>query len=223
MFRRTTLIWLLVTSALGFGLYQIKYEVQSQEEQLARINKQILDNEEAIQVLSAEWSYLNRPDRLAEMARRYLEMSPLAPAQFTQLGLLPDRDAVAQASAAAQPAPAAKPLPVRVPAPAAQTAKPVRPAVETASVRTQSPAQPSVHPPQAAPPKPAAAAPPAAAKPAQVHAAAYGAPAQTDSQPETTSFLSAPRVLMANLLQAINEAPPAATPARLPEASPGPR
>src|SRR5882672_87642 len=101
MFRRTTLIWLLITAALGFGLYQIKYEMQSQEERLARINRQILDNAEAIQVLRAGWSYLNRPERLAEMARRYLEMIPVIPAQLTQLAKLPYRSAVSEATASA--------------------------------------------------------------------------------------------------------------------------
>src|SRR5258708_731412 len=105
MIRRSTLIWLLLTGLTGFGLYQIKYEVQAQEEQLARINKAVVENQEAIQVLSAEWSFLNRPDRLAEMARRYLEMSPVVPAQFTEIAKLPDRGAVVHASPPAPPAP----------------------------------------------------------------------------------------------------------------------
>lgn len=109
MIRRSTLLWLLAAILVGCGLYQLKYEVQAKEERLARLNRQIQAEQEAIHVLNAEWAFLNRPDRLAELAGRHLEMNPVAPAQFTQIGAIPQRPViqVAAETGAAAPVPAA--------------------------------------------------------------------------------------------------------------------
>lgn len=45
-------------------------------------------------LLQAEWSTLNAPDRLQQMADRYLALRPVAPSQFVALSSLPDRLAV---------------------------------------------------------------------------------------------------------------------------------
>ena len=58
-------------------MFQVKYEVMQQEEQLARLNQQIADGREAIRVLNAEWSFLNQPARLDELAKRYLTLVPI--------------------------------------------------------------------------------------------------------------------------------------------------
>jgi len=94
MIRRSTLLWLLAAIIVGCGLYQLKYEVQAKEERLARLNRHIQTEQEAIHVLNAEWAFLNRPDRLAELAGRHLEMNPLAPAQFTLMGAIPQRPVI---------------------------------------------------------------------------------------------------------------------------------
>lgn len=94
MIRRSTLLWLLAAVLIGCGLYQLKYEVQAKEERLARLNRQILQEQEAIHVLNAEWAFLNRPDRLADLANRHLEMTPVAPAQFGKVAAIPERSLV---------------------------------------------------------------------------------------------------------------------------------
>jgi hypothetical protein len=38
-------------------------------------------------VLLAEWSYLNRPDRLAGLAARHLDLSPMTPGQLGAMGM----------------------------------------------------------------------------------------------------------------------------------------
>jgi hypothetical protein len=120
MIRRSTLLWLLAAILVGCGLYQLKYEVQGKEELLARLNRQIQAEQEAIHVLSAEWAFLNRPDRLVELSSRHLEMTSVTPTQFGRIAALPQRPLIAVAAAEPEvPAPlqaatvkvAAKPVP----------------------------------------------------------------------------------------------------------------
>lgn len=92
MITRATWIWLALALGFGFGLFQLKYQVQGLEQKLARINRQILENEEAIHVLKAEWSYLNRPERIDALSRKYLGFQPLTGQQYGSFENLPQRD-----------------------------------------------------------------------------------------------------------------------------------
>ncbi|MEX0696628.1 MAG: hypothetical protein WD014_04610 [Dongiaceae bacterium] len=91
MIRTVTLTWLSVATAAAVGLFQVKDDVQVLEEELTRLNQQILRDRAAIHVLRAEWSYLNDPARLTELSRRYLELAPVAAEQITDLDALPER------------------------------------------------------------------------------------------------------------------------------------
>ena len=88
MIRRSTGLSLAVALAIGAGLFQLKHEVQLLEERLADLNRSILSDQEAVHVLEAEWTYLNRPWRLEALAKRHLELAPLAAALFA-LSLMP--------------------------------------------------------------------------------------------------------------------------------------
>lgn len=151
MVRRSTLFWLVAAILVGCGLYQLKYEVQAKEERLARLNRQIQLEQEAIHVLNAEWAFLNRPDRLAELANRHLEMTPVAPAQFGKVTAIPERSlvpVVAEAEAAAEPVVTAsvappKPAAKAAPAPKLHIAEAKRSlgTIEAVQVRAQAPAK----------------------------------------------------------------------------------
>jgi hypothetical protein len=93
MIRLSTLIWLALAAAAGIGLFQVKYKVQSLEGDLGQINRQIVRDQEAIHVLAAEWSLLNEPARLGDLARRHLELAPFTATQLARLSDLPDRPA----------------------------------------------------------------------------------------------------------------------------------
>ena len=129
MIRRSTLLWLIAAILVGCGLYQLKYEVQAKEEQLARLNRQIQAEQEAIHVLNAEWAFLNRPDRLGDLAARHLEMNPVTPAQFGRVASIPQRSLTAVAAIEAEkPAAPAAAAPVKVaakPTPATAPKTPV--------------------------------------------------------------------------------------------------
>jgi hypothetical protein len=99
MIKRSTWLGAALAILFGFGLYQMKYEVQAQEEQLARLHRQIQLGQESVAVLKAEWAYLNRPDRLADLTQRHLLMVPLAPAQFGDVAALPTKSTEAEPAA----------------------------------------------------------------------------------------------------------------------------
>jgi len=100
--RASTILWLAAVILIGYAMFQVKYEVVQQEEQLARLNRQIADGREAIRVLNAEWNFLNQPERLNELAKRHLTLVPIGTAQ-----LLPSIDALPMRQAAAPQAAAA--------------------------------------------------------------------------------------------------------------------
>jgi hypothetical protein len=72
-------------------LFQVKFEVQALEKQLKALNAQIYNNQQAIHVLTAEWSHLNEPARLTELNDRYLKLIPVDAKQLARLEDLPPR------------------------------------------------------------------------------------------------------------------------------------
>ena len=140
---RIFLVWLVLASCIGWGVYQLKYEVQRLEDRLARVNREILNDQESIQILKAEWSYLNQPARLAEMAKRFLALEPVEPRQLVTLAALPRRrepSAIADARALRAP---------QSPAPSAAAAKPAPPPVDLDEEATHGPTDPTDEPPSA--------------------------------------------------------------------------
>ena len=82
MKRITRLLWPLLFAGLVIGLYNLKAQVEDQEKELARIQRAIEDERDSIQVLRAEWSYLNHPERLRRLAMAKLELQPVAARQM---------------------------------------------------------------------------------------------------------------------------------------------
>lgn len=91
MIRGITVLWFGLVVGLGAGLFQVKHEVQLLEQDLQRLNRAILADQEAIHVLQAEWTYLDRPERLARLSRRHLELAPLTAVQIITIDDLPLR------------------------------------------------------------------------------------------------------------------------------------
>ena len=91
MIRHTTLLFILLASALSLVVFTVKYQVQDLEHELTTLNRDIKANERSIHVLNAEWSHMNNPTRLRHMAERHLNMQPVKAGQLTQWSALDDR------------------------------------------------------------------------------------------------------------------------------------
>lgn len=88
--RQVTTVLVLLFAAASLGLYQIKYRIHSLKEDLTGIRNAVRMEQEAIHVLEAEWAYLNRPQRLAQLTTKYLSfLSPVLPSQIVSFDTLP--------------------------------------------------------------------------------------------------------------------------------------
>jgi hypothetical protein len=116
--RPATIVWFLLVVAVGYAMFQVKYEVMQQEATLASLNKQIADGRDQIRVLDAEWNYLTQPNRLDRLSTRFLSLGPISSAQITDIASIPER-AGAPAALVANAAPASVPAAQVAAAPAA--------------------------------------------------------------------------------------------------------
>lgn len=73
-------------------VYKIKFESTRQAERLAKLRMEIRQEQDAIAALRAEWSKLDTPARIQELAKRHLTtLRPVEPRQFDTLRNLPER------------------------------------------------------------------------------------------------------------------------------------
>jgi len=128
MTRLGNVFWLVLVLAAGFTTFKVKYAVQDIEDQLNRTRRQTVAEQQETRVLTAEWTYLNQPERLAELNRRFLGLTAItakqlqrsieeiplrAPAAPTGAPPAAPPDALVEASPGpAAPQAAATPLPV---------------------------------------------------------------------------------------------------------------
>ena len=92
MMRFAPIFWMSLAALVVFGLFQVNQEVRRLDDGIARHQRAISADQEAIHVLAAEWSYLNRMDRVERLARGHLSLAPLAGAQIARIDALPFRD-----------------------------------------------------------------------------------------------------------------------------------
>ena len=85
----TLTLWCCLTCLVGFGMFVMKNKVQSLEKELAQINETIKDDVKTIHVLNAEWSHLNSPERLRELAAKHIALNPVQAEQIINYSALP--------------------------------------------------------------------------------------------------------------------------------------
>ena len=92
------IVWFGLATALGAGYLYLTIRVQGMEAELARLERSVAERREDIHVLKGEWSYLTRPARIADLARRHLRLSPITPRHIRTLADLPAGAAVSSAT-----------------------------------------------------------------------------------------------------------------------------
>lgn len=86
----------LAVIGLGFWAYRENYSTQNALREVAALQDEIASLRESLTIQRAEWAYLNRPDRLRELANL----------NFDRLGLMPmDAHQFGTAAEVAYPAP----------------------------------------------------------------------------------------------------------------------
>lgn len=98
---KTLIYTIAISSVVGvaYWAYQENYRTQQALDRVRDLQAQIGDTREAISVQQAEWAYLNRPERLRELAEMNFDrlgLLPLTPAHFGDIEQVayPPRDAV---------------------------------------------------------------------------------------------------------------------------------
>jgi hypothetical protein len=92
------MIWRLLHLVVLAGLvlaaadvYKIKYESTLEAERVGKLRAELRREQDLIASLRAEWSRLDRPDRLQELAQRHLALKPLEVRQYDTLDRLPPK------------------------------------------------------------------------------------------------------------------------------------
>lgn len=119
---------LLLALLAGGALFWVSQQVQQAEREQRKLQQVAVQEQEAIRVLNAEWDYLNRPDRLEQLAEVYLKMEPAKADDLLQNVSaipepikvpLPPKERPVFASTAAEPVVKATPAPLKPAVPAA--------------------------------------------------------------------------------------------------------
>ena len=92
MMRILNLLVIGVLVAAAAYVYKIKFESTRQAERLAKLRMEIRLEQDAIASLRAEWSKLDTPARIQDLAKRHLTtLKPIDPRQIDTLRSLPER------------------------------------------------------------------------------------------------------------------------------------
>jgi hypothetical protein len=91
MIRPFTCLAFLLACGSGLYLYQSKHRVKVLDEQIAQVAHATDALREQTRMLSAEWTLLNDPERLRQLANQFLSLQTVSPNQFTSLADLDTR------------------------------------------------------------------------------------------------------------------------------------
>jgi len=82
-------LWFTVTIFMAFGTFVMKNYVEDLEKELAQINSKINEDVKSIHILKAEWSHLNNPERLRNLAAKHIALEPVKAEQIINYASLP--------------------------------------------------------------------------------------------------------------------------------------
>jgi len=92
MLRFVNICLVLALVALAYVIYEVKYQSRALDEDIAALRNEIETERDAVAVLRAEWSLLNRPERIERLAEKHLNLGPARPSQLITLDTVSDGD-----------------------------------------------------------------------------------------------------------------------------------
>jgi len=92
MLRFVNICLVLALVALAYVIYEGKYEARALDQDIGGLRKEIETERDAVAVLRAEWSLLNRPERIERLAQKHLKLAPARPAQLVTLDTVSESD-----------------------------------------------------------------------------------------------------------------------------------
>lgn len=84
------LIVMSLLAAAGY-VYDIKYNATREAQKVQKLRNEIRAEKDRIASARAEWAKLSSPDRIQELAVRYLKMKPVEAKRFGSISTLPER------------------------------------------------------------------------------------------------------------------------------------
>jgi cell division protein FtsL len=77
--------------AAAVHVYKIKFESTRQAERVAKLRMEIRREQDQIAALRAQWSKLDNPARIQDLAKRHSGLKAIDPRQLDRLDRLPER------------------------------------------------------------------------------------------------------------------------------------
>jgi hypothetical protein len=91
MIRIASVMAVILVIAAAVGLYRFKENSVERADRIDALRVEISAQRDRINVLRAEWNYLNQPIRIQELAGRYLDLDRLEVGQIATIESLPMR------------------------------------------------------------------------------------------------------------------------------------
>lgn len=86
MLNRTTVIYITIIFISFCSLVTVKYYTHDLKDEVLKLDKIKLEEQNQIKVLKAEWAYLNQADRLKYLATKYLALNEAKTSRILVLG-----------------------------------------------------------------------------------------------------------------------------------------
>ena len=79
---RNSLLWTAMFAILALLLYDVKYNVRTEQSHTHALERELIEERKRLHMVELEWARLSRPERIAELAQRHLDLRSTAPAQL---------------------------------------------------------------------------------------------------------------------------------------------
>ncbi|MCG6857262.1 MAG: hypothetical protein LJE67_04270 [Salaquimonas sp.] len=90
MFRTLDVVMVAAVIAAASWTFKVKYDSEAAKARVAKLEKRLEIEKEAIDILNADWSLLTSPDRLKKLVERYQDDLQLQPTEPEMVGTLDD-------------------------------------------------------------------------------------------------------------------------------------